>query len=226
MFDDVPQSSATNQPPVSPPNDGPPSPVIPSITPPQPGQSTPSGPPYQPRTEPVGSESTTQQASVQQQSAGVLPKTYAADQEMVDMFKRESLSSTQKIVLIIITVIVVGALIGGGVWLFFLLDPFSNQPVENTNAVENVNTLESNENINQPVDSGDADGDGLKDVDEKKRGTDPNNPDTDGDGLTDYEEIEIYATKPLITDTDGDGYADGSEIDNGYDPNGPGKLEE
>ena len=50
--------------------------------------------------------------------------------------------------------------------------------------------------------------------------------DSDGDGLYDYEEIHIYKTDPNNSDTDGDGYSDKDEIDGGYDPLGPGKLEE
>lgn len=48
--------------------------------------------------------------------------------------------------------------------------------------------------------------------------------DSDKDGLTDKEEIEIYHTDPNNFDTDEDGYSDGSEVENGYNPNGEGKL--
>lgn len=50
------------------------------------------------------------------------------------------------------------------------------------------------------------------------------NLDTDGDGLSDYLEKHMYKTDPNNADTDGDGYSDGEEVENGYDPNGPGKL--
>jgi len=50
--------------------------------------------------------------------------------------------------------------------------------------------------------------------------------DSDGDGLFDFEEIYIYGTDPDNPDTDGDGYLDGEEVVNGFDPLGPGKLEE
>lgn len=72
----------------------------------------------------------------------------------------------------------------------------------------------------------DSDGDGLTDLEEQIFGTDPGNPDTDGDGLTDYEEIFIWETDPLNPDTDGDGYDDGLEVQHGYNPLGPGLLEE
>ncbi len=47
--------------------------------------------------------------------------------------------------------------------------------------------------------------------------------DSDNDGLTDQIE-EVYGTDPYKADTDGDGYNDKEEIENGYDPNGIGKL--
>jgi outer membrane protein OmpA-like peptidoglycan-associated protein len=58
----------------------------------------------------------------------------------------------------------------------------------------------------------DSDGDGLTDEQERKYGTDPNNPDTDGDGLKDGEEVFKYHTDPLNPDTDGDGIPDGNEV--------------
>ncbi len=68
----------------------------------------------------------------------------------------------------------------------------------------------------------DSDGDGLSDKqEEKKWGTDPNDPDTDDDGLTDGEEVNTYGTDPLNPDTDGGGEMDGSEVDNGRDPLNP-----
>lgn len=48
--------------------------------------------------------------------------------------------------------------------------------------------------------------------------------DTDGDGLSDSEEL-IYGTDPVNPDTDSDGYLDGAEVENGYNPEGFGKLE-
>jgi len=50
--------------------------------------------------------------------------------------------------------------------------------------------------------------------------------DSDNDELTNYEEINVYGTDPYNPDTDGDGYQDGPEVRAGYNPNGPGKLEE
>ena len=87
----------------------------------------------------------------------------------------------------------------------------------------------------------DSDQDGLRDVDEERRGADPANPDTDsdglldgdeihvyrsfpycrdsdGDGLEDYQEVMVWETKPLDNDTDGDTWGDGVEVDY-TDPN-------
>jgi outer membrane protein OmpA-like peptidoglycan-associated protein len=58
----------------------------------------------------------------------------------------------------------------------------------------------------------DYDGDGLTLSEERKLGTDPNNPDTDGDGLWDGDEVKVYFTDPLNPDTDGDGLKDGEEV--------------
>ncbi|MBI4135323.1 hypothetical protein HY477_01145 [Candidatus Uhrbacteria bacterium] len=71
----------------------------------------------------------------------------------------------------------------------------------------------------------DSDNDKIPDMEEIRRGTDPNNPDTDGDGLTDWEEVAHYRTDPLKPDTDGDGYSDGQEVQAGYDPNSKEPLE-
>ncbi len=61
-------------------------------------------------------------------------------------------------------------------------------------------------------DDDDDDNDGLTNAEERRYGTDPNNPDTDGDGLTDGEEVKRYHTNPLNPDTDGDGLSDGEEV--------------
>ena len=61
-------------------------------------------------------------------------------------------------------------------------------------------------------DADDNDNDGLTNGEERRYGTNPNNPDTDGDGLTDGEEVKKYRTNPLRPDTDGDGIPDGEEV--------------
>ncbi|MCK5490795.1 MAG: rhodanese-like domain-containing protein [Candidatus Pacebacteria bacterium] len=50
--------------------------------------------------------------------------------------------------------------------------------------------------------------------------------DSDNDGLTDMEEINSYGTDPENPDTDGDSFKDGDEVQNGYNPNGAGKIGE
>lgn len=57
----------------------------------------------------------------------------------------------------------------------------------------------------------DADGDGLSNLQEYQRGTDPHQADTDGDGLSDGQEVAL-GTNPLMADTDGDGLSDGAEV--------------
>ncbi len=61
-------------------------------------------------------------------------------------------------------------------------------------------------------DADDDDNDGLTNGEERRLGTDPENPDTDGDGLKDGEEVNRYRTNPLQVDTDGDGLKDGDEV--------------
>lgn len=76
-----------------------------------------------------------------------------------------------------------------------------------------------------PNDPTDTDGDGLTDYQEVNvYHTNPLVADTDGDGLTDGDEVNVWHTNPLVADTDGDGFLDGQEVQNGFDPNGPGKL--
>lgn len=68
----------------------------------------------------------------------------------------------------------------------------------------------------------DTDGDGLIDVEELARGTDPSDADTDDDGIKDG--VEVYGqnpTNPLERDTDGDSLADGHE-----DFNADGRVDE
>lgn len=89
-----------------------------------------------------------------------------------------------------------------------------------TNSNDNSNT-NTTANTNSNVDT---DNDGLTDAEEFSLGTLINNRDSDNDGLSDYAEVKFYSTDPLNTDTDGDGFSDGSEVENGYNPNGPGKL--
>lgn len=90
----------------------------------------------------------------------------------------------------------------------------------------------------------DTDGDGLRDGEERARGTDPLRPDTDGDGMPDGWEVTnlctptdasdgtwdpdgdgldnrseyMHGSNPWLSDTDGDGVSDGDEAGRGADP--------
>jgi hypothetical protein len=66
----------------------------------------------------------------------------------------------------------------------------------------------------------DRDGDGLKDCEEEREGTDPDDPDSDDDGLKDSDEVDVHGTDPNAADSDGDGLSDGAEVFvHGTDPN-------
>ena len=75
----------------------------------------------------------------------------------------------------------------------------------------------------------DADNDGSLNLEEFKRGTNPNVQDTDGDGLVDgvesgtgtFVSVTDTGTDPLNADTDGDGLRDGAELTAGADPFNP-----
>lgn len=64
----------------------------------------------------------------------------------------------------------------------------------------------------------DIDQDGLSQLIEELRGTDPLNPDSDFDGLADGDETAYFKTDPLKTDSDGDGFLDADELRSGYHP--------
>jgi len=76
----------------------------------------------------------------------------------------------------------------------------------------------------EPAAPKDTDQDGLTDDEEIALGTNPRLVDSDSDGLSDWEEVSVFGTDPLAQDTDGDTYSDGEEVQNGYNPNGEGKL--
>jgi hypothetical protein len=146
-----------------------------------------------------------------------------ADHATMELFKRTSLGSGQKILIVVVAVVVILALVGAGIWLFMELDPFS---ATNRGPVTNTNDANIIVNSNIPLQELDTDKDGIRDIDEKRYGTSATSADTDADGLSDYVEVNQYHTSPTLLDTDGDGYNDKSELDNSYDPNGPGRLAE
>lgn len=67
----------------------------------------------------------------------------------------------------------------------------------------------------------DFDKDGLTNIQERDRETDPYNDDTDEDGLKDGDEVNTYKTDPLKNDTDDDRLEDGDEIFFGTAPLNP-----
>ncbi|MES2707466.1 MAG: hypothetical protein V4726_12790 [Verrucomicrobiota bacterium] len=60
--------------------------------------------------------------------------------------------------------------------------------------------------------AGDFDSDGLPNLQENLRGTDPKVKDNDGDGLDDGPEVNTHLTDPRKVDTDSDGLSDGQEV--------------
>ncbi|MBN1391080.1 MAG: transglutaminase domain-containing protein, partial [Candidatus Thermoplasmatota archaeon] len=65
----------------------------------------------------------------------------------------------------------------------------------------------------------DEDNDGLSNLEESLRRTDPMNPDSDGDDLLDGWEVHLLGTDPLDPDTDDDTLYDGDEVNiHGTDP--------
>jgi hypothetical protein len=60
--------------------------------------------------------------------------------------------------------------------------------------------------------SGDFDSDGLTNLEENTRQTDPTDTDTDNDGLLDGAEVTTHQTDPGKNDSDGDGLRDGDEV--------------
>ena len=74
--------------------------------------------------------------------------------------------------------------------------------------------------------SGDADGDGLSDLEEYRHRTNPLLPDTDGDGLNDGIEVKFFGTSPRDADTDRDGISDSQEIADGSNPLSPDGRDE
>lgn len=68
-------------------------------------------------------------------------------------------------------------------------------------------------------DDADPDHDGLSNISEYEKATDPNNPDSDGDGLADGDEINVFNSDPTNANTAGDmKYNDGQNIFGGYNP--------
>ncbi|NIP32999.1 hypothetical protein GWN26_12060 [Candidatus Saccharibacteria bacterium] len=149
-----------------------------------------------------------------------------------------------KIILFFFIVIIILGIAGAATWYFWIIPASSPLPevpiltdeevvepeeepiIEEEPAVEEEEEPEVTEPEEEPEPTVplDSDNDGLTDNQEEALGTDPNAADSDGDGLTDNEEINAWQTNPLSADSDADGFTDKEEIDNGYNPNGEGRL--
>ncbi len=179
-------------------------------------------------------------------SAGALPRL-----PQMDEWSRKKGGRGLRIILLVVVLLAIGA---GGYYFFFLRSAQTTPPADTTPTPPsgNTNTQQTGNTQPGPVDIPtnaliDGDNDGLSDVEEQTLGTDPTSVDTDSDGLSDKDEVRVYKINPLLSDTDNDGlldrdeifvwrtnpqnpdtdgdsYPDGTEVQNGYDPNGPGKL--
>jgi len=69
--------------------------------------------------------------------------------------------------------------------------------------------------------AGDAEPDGLTNLQEYILHTDPTDADTDDDGLTDGNEVNVHGTQPANPDSDADGLLDGQELSLGTLPLDP-----
>lgn len=99
-----------------------------------------------------------------------------------DMFGRERISLTGKILIAGGVIAVLLSVVAGGLWLYTTVYQGSS-----TQTSPNSSVAVPPVNKNAPLDS---DNDGLTDVLEKKYGSDPKKKDTDGDGYSDGEEVK------------------------------------
>lgn len=133
-----------------------------------------------------------------------------------------------KYILFIIVILILVSTIAGS---FVLYKNKTKEKVINFDQVKIENnivttTTETKEKIDwNKIYEHDKDRDGVSDEKEKELGLSDLEFDTDHDSLSDKSEIEKWHTDPKNKDTDGDGYGDAIEILNGYNPLGPGKLE-
>ncbi len=79
-------------------------------------------------------------------------------------------------------------------------------------------------------DESDPDRDGLKNIDEQKLNTDPNNPDSSGGGIADGDKVNIFGGDPLKAKSKAGKYTDADYYKYGYDlatdqPYAPDKLQ-
>lgn len=126
-----------------------------------------------------------------------IQQSVLTSQEQEELFGKEQLSGTQKVLIVLISIIVLGAIFGGGIWIYLAVNSDGSPVTDAQDAPTNTSTNTSGatpSGTNEQID-------------------------TDGDGLDDKQESAI-GTDPKKADTDGDGYADGEEVKNGYSPLG------
>lgn len=109
--------------------------------------------------------------------------------------------------------------------MFDFLDKNEDADAELDQDTDGLNNLEEYRRQTDPEDD-DTDDDSLSDGAEvNDHGTNPKSADTDNDGIDDGEELvagaDTYITDPLLADTDMDGHSDGDEVANSTDPTDP-----
>lgn len=153
-------------------------------------------------------------------------------------------------ILIPLLILLILGLLGAMAWVFrdslqldkYFPSLFGNQEQSTETATSQSNQTKTSENMTNGTSNGESkvsEGDLVSRVEalEKKQEDfvlkkDLNDvvgflkrTDTDGDGISDYEEVVVYLTNPDKTDSDEDGFSDKDEVENGYNPNGEGKME-
>lgn len=137
---------------------------------------------------------------------------------------------SKKVVILMVGFLVL-VTIGGVGWFFFpaIVGMFERSPVnvpsQDDQASRDLAGTSDRTNTGGAVEK-DSDHDGLPDTQEEGLGLLIDDADTDNDNLSDRDEVSIYATDPRKADTDGDSFADGDEVRQGFDPNGPGRLDD
>jgi hypothetical protein len=132
-------------------------------------------------------------------------------------------------------IIIISAIIGALLYIFWFKK--NKQAVENIEISKplnpyyllkygvDINDIKTSENSVPQADNNlDSNKDGISDQEAINQGLNPHTTDNDSDGIFDVDELNITKTNPLNSDTDGDGHSDLEEIQNGYNPNGEGKL--
>lgn len=128
-----------------------------------------------------------------------VPAISAKDKAAIELFERAKLTKIQKIILFCGTFFVLVLVAGVGIWLSLYLPTLVKTTGANNQSLTNLGKANNGNFNSKPKDS-------------------------DSDGLSDVDEQQKYRTNPNSRDTDGDGYPDDEEVRNGYDPNGPGRL--